>query len=106
MLGLSNPDDHVDSYRYTREASQDQVQAFSVPSVMAKFGVDCADVLKIDIEGAEAAVFNSRPEWVAHVRMFIVELHGSEARDRFTEATSSLQAIRYRHGEDEVVRVQ
>jgi FkbM family methyltransferase len=106
MIGLSNPDDHVDSYRYTREASQDQVQAFSVPTVMAKFGIEGADVLKIDIEGAEAAVFNGRPEWVERVRMFIVELHGTEARERFTEATASLQAIRYRHGEDEVVRVQ
>jgi FkbM family methyltransferase len=106
ILGLSNPQDHVDSYRYTAEASHAQVQAFSVPSVLAKFGFAAADVMKIDIEGAEAAVFDGRPEWVGRVGMFIIELHGDDARRKFTEATAALPAVRYRHGEDEVVRVQ
>jgi hypothetical protein len=38
--------------------------------------------------------------------MFIIELHGDDAREAFTAATSSLDAVRYRHGEDEIVKVR
>ncbi|MEO6259383.1 MAG: FkbM family methyltransferase [Thermoanaerobaculia bacterium] len=105
-LGLTNPGDHVDSYRYGAAATQDQVAALSVPSLLKRFGLELVDVMKIDIEGAEAQVFAGAPPWVGQVGMFIIELHGDPARDTFLAATSSLLATRYRHGEDEIVRVR
>ena len=105
-LGLSNPGDRVDSYRYSSDAALESVQALSLPSVLERFGISHVDVLKIDIEGAEAQVFAGRPEWVGRVGMFVIELHGDEARETFAAATSSLDAVRYHHGEDEIVRVR
>jgi FkbM family methyltransferase len=105
-LGLSNPDDRVDSYQYRLDAAQQMVPAFQLPSILARFRLSNVDVLKIDIEGAERDVFALKPGWVDRVRMFIIELHGPEAREAFAGATSALNAIRYRHGEDEIVMVQ
>ena len=104
-LALANPDDRVDSFRFARHGAAQAVDALSVSSLLERFGIDTLDVLKIDIEGGEEAVFAARPEWVSRVRMFIVELHGSEATRAFAEATAALPAKRYRHGEDEVVLV-
>jgi hypothetical protein len=77
-----------------------------MPSVLSRFDMPRVDLLKIDIEGAEREVFARKPDWVRRVGMFIIELHGADAREAFTAATSSLDAIRYRHGEDEIVKVR
>lgn len=105
-LGLSNPNDRVDSYQYHPDAASETVPAFNLTSVLSRFEMTRVDVLKIDIEGAETEVFARQPAWVGRVGMFIIELHGAEARDAFTAATSSLDAMRYRHGEDEIVKVR
>jgi FkbM family methyltransferase len=105
-LGLSNPDDRVDSYQYSPDAVVETVEAFNMNSVLARFDMARVDVLKIDIEGAETEVFAPKPEWVGRVGMFIIELHGAAARHAFTAATSALDAERYRHGEDEIVKVR
>jgi FkbM family methyltransferase len=105
-LGLSNPDDRVDSYQYRPDATQQTVSAFALPSILARFRFSNADVLKIDIEGGETNVFAVKPGWVDRVRMFIIELHSPEARAAFTGATAALNATRYRHGEDEIVKVR
>ena len=105
-LGLSNPDDRVDSYQYRPDSTQQTVPAFQLPSLLARFHLSNVDVLKIDIEGGERDVFALKPGWVDRVRMFIIELHGPEAREAFAGATAALNAIRYRHGEDEIVMVQ
>jgi FkbM family methyltransferase len=105
-LGLSNPDDRVDSYRFAPEATTDSVRAISIPALLEEYALERIDVLKVDIEGAEVAVFSGSPSWVEKVRIFVVELHGAAARDAFGAATAGLVADRYRHGEDEVVRVR
>lgn len=105
-LGLSNPHDRVDSYQYSRDAAVETVPAFNMTSVLSRFEMPRADVLKIDIEGAETEVFARTPEWVGRVGMFVIELHGDQAREAFSAATSSLDAVRYRHGEDEIVKVR
>jgi FkbM family methyltransferase len=105
-LGLSNPDDRVDSYQYSPDAGQQMVPALKLSSVLSRFGMSHIDVLKIDIEGAETAVFAQTPAWIDRVRMFIIELHSAEAREAFAKATSALAAVRYRHGEDDIVKVQ
>lgn len=104
-LTLSNPNDRADSFRFGSGGGAQAVDAFSVPSILDRFGIGTVDVLKIDIEGGEESVFASRPSWVSRVRMFIVELHGPDAARNFAEATAALPAKRYRHGEDEVVLV-
>ena len=62
------------------------LQAFTLDALAAKAGVDYFDVLKIDIEGAEARILveEFRPHFLA-ARMVFVEAHG-EAVQRQTDA--------------------
>lgn len=105
-LRLSNPNDRVDSFRFNPSTEGPAVSAFSVPSILSRFGLAVADVLKIDIEGGETAVFAASEGWIDRVRMFVVELHGDEAITTFAAATSRLHAKRYRRGENEIVIVE
>jgi FkbM family methyltransferase len=49
--------------------------AFSVPTLMARHGLDHVDIFKIDIEGAEREVFADPSAWLPRVDALIVELH-------------------------------
>ncbi|HUR82860.1 MAG TPA: FkbM family methyltransferase [Thermoanaerobaculia bacterium] len=104
-LRLSNPDDRVDSYRYDPHSAGDAVPAYRVDTILRRYGLERADVLKIDIEGGETAVFRDATAWIDRVRMIIAELHGLEAEDTFASATADLRATRYRRGENHIIRV-
>lgn len=104
-IGLSNPNDRVDSYRFNDSGSAQSVHAFDVPSLLQRFDLQTIDVLKIDIEGAETEVFAASADWIHRVRMFIVELHDDAARRSFADATASLNARRYQYGENDIVIV-
>lgn len=52
------------------------VQAISVNSIIQQYNLSHIDVLKIDIEGAEAALFSTGYEtWLPNVKVLIIELH-------------------------------
>jgi FkbM family methyltransferase len=56
------------------------VDGISVPTIMAQHSIPVVDVLKIDIEGAETAVFSdSGLEWLSRVGRILIEIHGPEA---------------------------
>ncbi len=50
-------------------------RTLSIPTLMAEYKMDRIDILKLDIEGAEQAVFSSSAEWIDKVGMLYVELH-------------------------------
>ena len=55
------------------------VTTVSIDSILEKFNVPIIDILKIDIEGAEMALFEMNYEyWLSKTRCLIIELH-----DRF-----------------------
>lgn len=100
MIGLANPEDRVDSYRFDSGATAHLVQAFSVSSLLERFAFPCLDLLKIDIEGGETAVFSHYEPWMSRIRAFVIELHGDEARVNFERATSKIRGRRSQHGEN------
>lgn len=102
-LRLSNPDVPVDSFQFGPGAQGEAVAAFSLPSLLRRHGLERVDVMKIDIEGGETPVFDNRPDWVDGVDMFIIELHGEQARTAFHAATARIPARRYRRGEDDIL---
>ena len=53
-----------------------------------ELGLDTIDVLKVDIEGAEKEVFSGEREWLAKVKVVILELH-EEARPGCETAVSN-----------------
>lgn len=51
------------------------VQGISVLSILETSGYDRISVLKMDIEGAEAVVFQDKPDWLEKVDAIVIELH-------------------------------
>ncbi len=57
------------------------VTAMSIPSILNKAGWDKVDLLKMDIEGAEEAVFGASDiGWMDRVGAMVIEIHGPECR--------------------------
>ena len=54
-----------------------QIDCTTISSLMARFSIPRIDILKMDIEGAEEAIFNSSPEkWLSQINLLILEIHG------------------------------
>lgn len=60
------------------ESESGDVQTVTMPELLERAGVDTIDLLKIDIEGAERELFSENTDWLARVRLLVLELH-----DRF-----------------------
>lgn len=59
--------------------SEPGVEAFDIPSLLARGGVEEVDILKIDIERSELVVFStSYEEWLPKVRNLLIELHDAD----------------------------
>jgi FkbM family methyltransferase len=61
-----------------RTGSGEGVQAFSMQELLSRVPGGCVDLLKIDIEGSEAALFSADTSWMQRVRNLAIELHGPE----------------------------
>ena len=60
------------------------VESITVPQILSESGLDRIDLLKLDIEGAERALFDESCEhWLPKVGMIVIELH-----DRFGRGCS------------------
>jgi FkbM family methyltransferase len=56
--------------------NQNTVSSITISEIMEKFKVDCIDLLKIDIEGAEKYVFDKNYHtWLPKVKVIMIELH-------------------------------
>jgi FkbM family methyltransferase len=74
---IANPDDPSWSYRVTTAAGDDAetVDAVTVAQLIERSGEERLGLLKIDIEGAEAAVFGASDPWIDRVETIVAELH-------------------------------
>jgi FkbM family methyltransferase len=52
-----------------------KVRAMTVDEIMAEFNLPYVDILKVDIEGGEKALFANSPAWVQRVGVIMIELH-------------------------------
>lgn len=76
------------------------VQAWDVESLLDEVaGSRPLDILKIDIEGSELALFEERPKWLRRVRNLCVELHGEDCEESFDRAMSAYEYERENWGE-------
>jgi hypothetical protein len=61
----------------------------TIDEAMAALRSDWVDILKIDIEGAEAEVFSGAVGWLARVGTVAVEIHGRDCKDIVYDAFRS-----------------
>ena len=57
------------------DGSGEAIQGLTLPQLLAQEGEATIDLLKCDIEGAEAEVFADCHAWIRRVRHLVVELH-------------------------------
>ncbi len=83
------------------EAGEDaDVAAYSISDLMEISPCRQIDLLKIDIEGSESALFSTKTEiWLGKVRNISVELHGRECERVFNSALEGFRLDRDRLGE-------
>jgi FkbM family methyltransferase len=82
----------------------ERVRAFSMPELLARVPGGRIDLLKIDIEGSERALFSSDTSWLECVRHLCIELHGIECERAFRSGMRSFAWHEARHGEYTVCR--
>lgn len=70
----------------TDQPTGDPVDAKTLPTLLdnARFTGDI-DLLKMDIEGAEADVLADCSGWIGRVKLFVIELHGTYTQPRLME---------------------
>ncbi len=82
------------------------LKAVTIPEMMKIHGFDSPDIVKIDIEGAEEALFRKGFEdWLPHTKMLIIELHERNwpgVSKNFRQAIEQYSFSRQMHGEYEV----
>jgi len=58
-----------------------EIDCTTIPALLTQYGISRIDILKMDIEGAEEAIFSTNPEeWLEKVGLLIIEIHGERAR--------------------------
>jgi len=74
-----------------REGETADFASVTMDAIMKQAGFSLVDILKIDIEGSERALFqqNSDKEWLSRIRHLVIELHGSDCETVFYQAMSS-----------------
>lgn len=75
------------------------VQAWDVGSLIDMAGAAEVDLLKVDIERAELAVFGDCKTWQPRVRNICIELHGPDCRETFFHALADFEYVLESSGE-------
>jgi FkbM family methyltransferase len=52
-----------------------EIEGLTVDQILARAGLDSVDLMKVDIEGSEAAIFEQAEEWGARVGAILGEVH-------------------------------
>jgi len=77
-VSIANPEAEAHSFRAEMTGRVGGVRAYRIGELLDELGWDSADLVKLDIEGAEREVLEDGAAWLPRVRHLLVELH-----DRF-----------------------
>lgn len=76
MLSFKNDEDWKYALKVFEDKQSGHIKAYSIPSIMKKYGWDFIDVLKLDVEGSEVEILSvNMEEWIDKIGMLILELH-------------------------------
>lgn len=77
----------VESGNHTSVEPDAEIQGKTVEELLDAHGIDNLDLLKLDIEGGEKALFAERTEWLHRVKNLLIEMHGDAWRTVFDEVS-------------------
>lgn len=75
QVRIANPDSDTWGFQTTEGDGADAVPALTVPELVARVPNGQPFLVKIDIEGAEDALFRSNTDWVSESAAVVIEFH-------------------------------
>jgi FkbM family methyltransferase len=90
------PPEHAGSYgafRCVSDGKGESVQGFTMASILERSGFERVDLVKMDIEGAEAGVF-AEADWLNRVNALSVEFHGNARSESDFDAVIARRGMR------------
>jgi FkbM family methyltransferase len=73
--GIDRGDDNWGFKKIGAPAGGEVIACYSVPTLLARSGIDGVDLLKCDVEGTEAELFKNCSRWIGRVKHLVVETH-------------------------------
>lgn len=73
-VGIANPSGPTNAYRLA-EVREGGIPGYTVPQLMVRQGWRRLDLVRIDLEGAEADIFRQADVWLDRVGVLVIELH-------------------------------
>ena len=84
LTGAVDDPDHFSAFAMheTAEASgEESILGWPMTKIIAHFGFERVDLLKVDIEGAEVELFKGNVDWLQHVGTIAIEFHNNSRED-------------------------
>ena len=74
---VANPKDAPNAFRMceSHDSRKENIPAYTISQLIERLGCRRLDLLKIDVEGAEAGIFQDGTAWLDRVKVLIIELH-------------------------------
>ena len=95
---VANPNDDANAFRMTEAIGESSatIPAYTIPQLMERLGCEQLDLLKMDVEGAEAEILRGAAERLDQVNVFVVELHDRMVPGCGEALCGALQGRRFR----------
>jgi FkbM family methyltransferase len=75
-VAVANPEDDVNAFQMVESADdRPGIAACTIPQLIEQLGCVQLDLLKMDVEGAEAEILRGAGEWLDRVNVMVIELH-------------------------------
>lgn len=83
------------------DAHSETIAGLSLEDLIAEFGVEQIDLLKVDIEGSEKEVFRDSTSWIERVGTIAIELHDwiQSGSSEIVHNSAQGFAVRWKQGE-------
>ena len=66
------------------------IDCTTIPMLLDRFHLPRIDILKMDIEGAEEAIFSTNPEaWLSRIGTLVIEIQGEKVRELISRVLSA-----------------
>jgi FkbM family methyltransferase len=74
---VANPTDEPNAFRMceSHDSRKENIPAYTIAQLIERQGCNGLDLLKMDVEGAEAEIFQNGAAWLDRVKVLIIELH-------------------------------
>ena len=74
---VANPKDAPNAFRMSEshDSKKENIPAYTISQLIDRQGCRDLDLLKMDVEGAEAEIFQNGTAWLDRVKVLVIELH-------------------------------